>query len=746
MDELKNSMPLENTLREKQTNDLLLDRLNIIGEKVASNASIGEILQQVANCAAEELGADPVVLYQCKQNKATFVAPPIYAGKLIHQVKNAGVSPFKGTTFAELILAEGESLHFEMKDDIDEHIRTSWCKQNNTAYIPNEWFHDREGIQSMAALILKAGETKVGLMFLNYRQPHKFSESVKKRMNTFVAYAAVAITNSRLIARLNDDHSYLKRIIDRLPDPVFVTENKKINGQLVWRIKVANRVAHQLFGYDFSTNEFADRDARLLLGGDLDKLKQALQKANGEVTDLELSMQHSDGHRIPVSISTSVLMRNKENDHVTSAICVAKDLATKNRLDYLNRATLSLLEARSLEAAYDIIFENLNNIGYKKGMLSLVGEKTKIISGKRAIGRNWHDLLDKTNVPLKSGNVLAQVVKSGTPRLIKDCTTDPSCNHELTQQAGIKSQYIIPLKIHEEVIGTLQIDLTDKQNFLYGDKHHLTESLNVLSAFANQVAVAIESNRLKAKANKLQRSLADVGHEFRSPLHNIITQLGGLSYYLKKKYGQDQKVLDVVKIIEEESFRGDRQMKNALYSSEKSVDSMGQHLEKHRLSVTIQQCAARFQITARNRGISIVVRDNIKKIPPFSFDIMQIEQVFTNLIDNAVKYSHERQTVEIQGEDHGRKIEISIKNTGLGIPERSYTQIFEGFSRSDVLDSTRFIPGTGLGLKIAKNFVEQHKGKIWVISKPLSQRGKTMNYEGYLTTFFVLLPKNPMEY
>jgi signal transduction histidine kinase len=123
-----------------------------------------------------------------------------------------------------------------------------------------------------------------------------------------------------------------------------------------------------------------------------------------------------------------------------------------------------------------------------------------------------------------------------------------------------------------------------------------------------------------------------------------------------------------------------------------------------------------------------------------------IEQVFTNLLDNAVKYSHYNQNIEITGREMGRKIEIAIMDRGLGIPADHYERIFQGFSRSEILDTTRYIPGTGLGLMIAKEIVERHKGKIRVDSAPfLKDPRRIRNYDGYETTFFVSLPQNPKE-
>jgi two-component system sensor histidine kinase ResE len=240
--------------------------------------------------------------------------------------------------------------------------------------------------------------------------------------------------------------------------------------------------------------------------------------------------------------------------------------------------------------------------------------------------------------------------------------------------------------------------------------------------------------------------LADVGHEFRSPLHIIISQLGGLKYHLKKNYGEDNLVAKTAKIVEEEAFRAARQMKNTLLSTVESFEALGINLERGFIGETIMLCANRFLETADKRGIRIIVRDSVKKLPAIYHDKAQMEQVFTNLLDNAVKYSHSNQNIEITGREMGRKIEIAIRDRGLGIPEDHYERIFQGFNRSEILDTTRYIPGTGLGLMIAKEIVERHKGKIRVESAPfLKDPRRIRNYDGYETTFFVSLPQNPKE-
>jgi signal transduction histidine kinase len=229
-------------------------------------------------------------------------------------------------------------------------------------------------------------------------------------------------------------------------------------------------------------------------------------------------------------------------------------------------------------------------------------------------------------------------------------------------------------------------------------------------------------------------------------LHIIISQLGALKYHLQKNYGEDARIIKTAKIVEEEAYRAARQMNNSLFSNVEAREALGANFEEGFVGKTIQLCADRFFESAEKRGIRIVVYDSVKKLPAILFDRSQIEQVFTNLFDNAVKYSHAHQQIEVRGMDSGKKVEISVLDRGLGIPENQYEKIFQGFSRSEILDTSRYIPGTGLGLMIAKEIVERHNGKIRVKSAPFFDDPKRrMNYEGYNTTFYVILPYNPRE-
>ncbi len=735
-------------------NAKLIDHFNRIGQTITSSQNIKAILENIARSAIEVLCAEPVILFQYDQAINRLIPPPIYGGKLLEQEDYVETYVFSGRSFAELIVAGGESVYIE--EGIDQHPLMIEAKKYVINGMPKKRFNEREKTESLAALILRVENETVGLMFLNYRTPQTFTPIEKKIMETFAAQAAIAIKNSRLIEQMRRNNEqmrrhkeYMQAIIEGTPDPIIVTEKKCENDQPLWEIEIANRAAHEMFGYDFGARELEGENARNHFGDQLGRVRQALYETNGEITDFETSFLHRTGYPLPISLSTSVLQRDESN-RIIKTISIAKDLSSRKALekqfDHLNRATISLLNAATLDQAYDAIFENLRQIGSDKALIALVDEAARTIVAKRAVGENWKKTARGIKIDLKSDHVLAAVVRTGEPQLVEDGVIDLRSDPATVQPAKLKSQYVTPLIVHDKVIGALQIDLSNKQDLLKGDKYFLQENLRILSGFANQIAVAIEANRSKITIDKLQLKLADVGHEFRSPLHIIIAQLGGLKYHLKKSYAEDQYVTKTAKIVEEEAFRAARQMKNTLLSTVESLEALGINFEKGFIGDTIKLCVDRFFETADKRGIRIIVRDNVKRLPAIYYDKTQMEQVFTNLLDNAVKYSHFNQSIEITGRESGRYVEISILDRGLGIPKNQYERIFQGFNRSEILDTTRYIPGTGLGLMIAKEIVERHRGKIKVESVPFMKDPRRIkNYDGYETTFSVLLPQNPKE-
>jgi signal transduction histidine kinase len=104
-------------------------------------------------------------------------------------------------------------------------------------------------------------------------------------------------------------------------------------------------------------------------------------------------------------------------------------------------------------------------------------------------------------------------------------------------------------------------------------------------------------------------------------------------------------------------------------------------------------------------------------IPPLRMDIERIEEVFQNLLGNALKYTPAggQITVSVRNNRENDTVEVSVSDTGRGIPENGLMEVFDKFKRVD--DRRGAVMGTGLGLAIVRHIINAHGGHIWVKSK-----------------------------
>ena len=151
-------------------------------------------------------------------------------------------------------------------------------------------------------------------------------------------------------------------------------------------------------------------------------------------------------------------------------------------------------------------------------------------------------------------------------------------------------------------------------------------------------------------------------------------------------------------------------------------------LEKHDLEKILENIVTQFLEEARSKNIHIKFKRPKSPLPLAVIDAEKIAIVFQNLIENAIKYSSEESTVTIHLESSKNTFNISVTDSGIGIPEKQRSRIFEKFFRADNAKEHQK-HGTGLGLFTAKKIVERHNGSI---------EFETETGKG--TTFHVVLP------
>lgn len=251
----------------------------------------------------------------------------------------------------------------------------------------------------------------------------------------------------------------------------------------------------------------------------------------------------------------------------------------------------------------------------------------------------------------------------------------------------------------------IKVDTHDEMGYLASTLNYMSDELN--------------------KMEEYQRNfIANVSHDFRSPLTSI---KGYLEAILDGTIPPEAYEKYLSRVIAE-TERLHKLTESMLTLN--SLDSKG-YLTRTNFDINrvIKDTAASFEGTCRNKNIvfDLTFGDSIQMVYA---DMGKIQQVLYNLIDNAIKFSHNNSTIEIQAGSRYEKIFISVKDSGIGIPKDSQKKIFERFYKTD-LSRGKDKTGTGLGLSIVKEIIQAHGENIDVIST-----------EGVGTEFVFSLPRS----
>lgn len=234
---------------------------------------------------------------------------------------------------------------------------------------------------------------------------------------------------------------------------------------------------------------------------------------------------------------------------------------------------------------------------------------------------------------------------------------------------------------------------------------HTQDEMGYLSASLNYM-----SSQLKDMEDYQKKIVANVSHDFRSPLTSIkgyveaITD-GTIPPELHEKY---------LNIILFETERLTDLTKDLLTLNE--FDTKERMLDKTRFDIQemIKSTAASFEGVCIEKRVSIELL-LLEGEVPVNADPRKIQQVLYNLIDNAIKFSDNDDSVTVEVAEKGDKVFVSVKDRGIGIPRKELNKIWERFYKSD-LSRGKDKKGTGLGLAIVKEAIQAHDEHINVIS------------------------------
>jgi len=226
----------------------------------------------------------------------------------------------------------------------------------------------------------------------------------------------------------------------------------------------------------------------------------------------------------------------------------------------------------------------------------------------------------------------------------------------------------------------------------------------------------IEENKKLEELNNIKRSLIiRVSHELKTPLNSII----GASHILMNyhKDNMNKEILEYQEIIRKGSLRLKTLIDDLLDISRLDNDKFELKKKKENLIDLIKDCVFENKLIANKRKIS--VESKFPKKIMLEIDKIRIEQVITNILTNAIKYTPPRGSVYLSLAENNKYVDILIRDTGIGLTNQEKLQLFTKFGKIERYGKNFDvdIEGSGLGLYISKQIVELHGGEILVDSK-----------------------------
>jgi two-component system phosphate regulon sensor histidine kinase PhoR len=295
--------------------------------------------------------------------------------------------------------------------------------------------------------------------------------------------------------------------------------------------------------------------------------------------------------------------------------------------------------------------------------------------------------------------------------------------------------------LYYDVLENEQIHHTVQETFLYEKrvKQLFSISPNKEKIYLEIVGAPIfnERNMLKGavlviyditefKNIELMRKdfVANVSHELKTP----ITSIKGFAETLLDGAAEEPETREqFLQIIYEESKRIQLLIEDLLNLSRLERDEVELNIAPIQVDQMVEDILPAMYQSAEEKAITVKVQ--LQKGIMFSADEEKVKQVLVNLLTNAISYTLEKGTVQLDIHEDEEQIRFQVKDSGIGISKKTLPRIFERFYRADKARS-RDTGGTGLGLAIVKHIVEVHLGEIEVESEP-----------GKGTSFIVYLPK-----
>lgn len=233
----------------------------------------------------------------------------------------------------------------------------------------------------------------------------------------------------------------------------------------------------------------------------------------------------------------------------------------------------------------------------------------------------------------------------------------------------------------------------------------------------SKVKLEESCDKLKELDTLKSRFFSNVGHELRTPL---TLSLAPLESMLQGEMGSlDPVQIGLLRTLHRNALKLLKLVSNLLDFSKIEAGRLNLHVASYAITPFLGQLVEPFRLAAEKKGISLTFSEAGLKDPGLTLyiDPERMEKVFANILSNAMKFTPAGGRIDLSLQEREEVLEVSVSDTGPGIPEGDLPRIFERFYQAASKEARR-LPGTGIGLSLVKELTELHGGYVTVQSTP----------------------------
>ncbi|WP_256014330.1 ATP-binding protein [Desertivirga xinjiangensis] len=503
------------------------------------------------------------------------------------------------------------------------------------------------------------------------------------------------------------------------------------NGTIVY----VNNAETELIG--FSEQELLGRHFSDFLP-EADKAKKffdAIKKFEA-LDEFRTKLIRADNSQIDISLDTSV---NTRDGVVESVCCFTRDISTYKRnadlLHFLNLAGSELALTYDTESALEKVSQLVVPSFATWFCIDIVkGGKVEVlkIAHQNPEYLQWAYAFRRDNpVSLEDDYGIGKVLRTGkvsfTP-VVDELILNNGFKHPMRDaildKLNPQSVIIVPMHVKEELKGAI--------SFVNTGKYYEISDLYFAQDFANRIALALENAKLyeEAKAEISRRIKAEqkkdefismASHELKTPL----TSIKAYNQLLEKKMQEHPEAITFLRKASVHILQLERLISDLLDVSKINAGKLTYNIGRFNLGELLEESVESVQHLSCTHKITI--EETVDTL--LTGDRLRIEQVLTNMLTNAIKYSPNANRVIVKAREEQDHVVVSVQDFGIGIARQDLKKIFGRFYR--IGSSSMKYSGLGLGLFIASEILKKHQGVFWIESEV--DKG---------STFYFKLPRN----